>query len=122
MQDKKLNRRLDVGMPARIKQVSYPQLFLRSSLTRFLGIVGGLLLAATLLIPVFWIPGLVVLVLPTEVYLLDWVHSKYSKSLDKKSLFDLSNEAEYLFSHTERQRTTRRRAEAERRRTSIFVR
>ena len=53
MQEKKLNKGLDLGMSARIKQVSSTQLFSRSSLTNFLGLVGGLLLAATLLIPVF---------------------------------------------------------------------
>jgi hypothetical protein len=109
-------------MPARIKQVSYPQLFIQWSSAKYLRVSGGLLLAVTLLVPIFWLPGLVVLVLPGEVYLLDWVHSQYAKSLVKKSLFDLSNETELHFSHEEQKSTARRRAETERRRTSIFVR
>ena len=88
MQETKLNRRLSDGLPARIKQVSHPELVLSSSLTKYFRVVGGALLAATLLLPLFWIPGLVILVVPGEVYLLDWVHSQYTKSLVKRSLFD----------------------------------
>ncbi|MFX1561072.1 MAG: hypothetical protein ACFFBL_10840 [Promethearchaeota archaeon] len=104
MQERKVNKRLGDGQPARIKQVSYPQRSFSSSLTRFVWIVGGLFLAATLLVPVFWIPGLVILVLPIEVYLLDWVHSQYTKSLVRMSLFDNSSESDYDFEDTERKR------------------
>jgi hypothetical protein len=104
MQENKLNRRLSDSLPARIKQVSYPGLFLSSSLTKTLRIVGGLLLAATLLLPLFWIPGLVVLVLPGEVYLLDWVYSQYTKFLVKKSLFDQSSKSNIDFEEAERRR------------------
>jgi hypothetical protein len=113
MQEEKLNRSLDLGMPVRIKQVSYPQLFPRSSPTRILWIVGGLLLAATLLMPVFWIPGLVILVLPIEVYLLDWVHSQYSKSHVKRSLFGISSGSKG------RKRSALRVSEAEKRRIAL---
>ncbi len=104
MQETKLNRRLSDGVPARIKQVSQPQLFLISSLTKYLRIVGGVLLAITLLVPVFWIPGLVILVLPGEMYLLDWVHSQYSKSHVKTSLFERSSKTEVDLREAERKR------------------
>lgn len=109
MQETKLNRRLGDRLPARIKQAPYSELLLSSSLTKFLRIAGGVLLATTLLIPVFWIPGLVVLVLPSEVYLLDWVHSQYTKSLAKKSLFDVSSESDIDFEEAERKRAARSR-------------
>ena len=105
MQEAKLNRRLSDGLPARIKQVSHPELVLSSSLTKNFRVAGGVLLAATLLIPIFWIPGLVILVLPGEVYLLDWVHSQYTKSLVKRSQFDISSESDFDFSEAERKRT-----------------
>lgn len=104
MQETKLNRRLSDGLPARIKQAPYPELLFSSSLTKFLRIAGGVLLATTLLIPVFWIPGLVVLVLPSEVYLLDWVHTQYTKFLAKKPLFDISNKSDIDFEEAERKR------------------
>ena len=119
MQEKKLNRRLDIGKPARIKQVSYPQLFPWSSFTRLLRIVGGLLLAATLLMPVFWIPSLVILVLPMELYLLDWVHSQYTKSHAKRSLFDLSIGSKVYYSDAERRRAALRMSEAKKRNTAL---
>ncbi|MHA1964576.1 MAG: hypothetical protein ACXACG_03170 [Candidatus Thorarchaeota archaeon] len=113
MQENKLNRRLGDVTPARIKQVSYPQLSLRLSLTKYLRLAGGVLLVATLLIPVYWIPGLVILVLPAEVYLLDWVHSQYTKSHTKKSLFDLSSGSKG------RKRAAQRVSEAEQRRVAL---
>ena len=119
MQEKKLNKGLDLGMSARIKQVSSTQLFSRSSLTNFLGLVGGLLLAATLLIPIFWIPGLVILVLPIEVYLLDWVHSEYTKSHVKKSLFGISSGSKVNISDAGRRRAALRFSEAEKRRAAL---
>ena len=119
MQEKKLNRGLNIGMPARIKQVSYPQLLPKSSPMRFLQIVGGLLLAATLLMPIFWIPGLIILVLPIEVYLLDWVHSQYTKSHVKRSLFGISGRSKIYFSDAARRRGALRMSEAEKRRTAL---
>ena len=105
MQETKLNRGLSDELPARIKQAPYPEVVLRSSLTKFLRIAGGLLLATTLLLPILWIPALGILVLPSEVYLLDWVHTQYTKSLVKTSLFDTSRESDFDFSEAERKRT-----------------
>ena len=106
MQKTKLNRRLSDGLPARIKQAPYPEQALSSSLTKFLRIAGGLFLAITLLIPIYWTPGLVILVLPTEVYLFDWVHTQYTKSLVKQSLFDISSESDIDFEEAERKRVS----------------
>jgi hypothetical protein len=106
VQETKPNRRLSDGLPARIKQVPYPELVLSSTLTKSLRIAGGLLLAITLLIPIFWIPGLVILVLPSEVYLLDWMHTEYTKSLVKRSLFDSSSESDYDFDEAEEKRAS----------------
>ena len=117
MQETKLNRRLSDGVPARIKQVSHPEISLSSSLTKYFRIVGGVLLAATLLVPVIWIPGLVVLVLPSEVYLLEWVHSQYTKSHVKTSRFDRSNKSDFNFKEAERKRSATLRY-----RQSAFVR
>ena len=102
MQDNRISKRLSLGLPARIKQVSYSQLFLNLSLARYFRIIGGVLLAATLLLPILWIPGLVILVLPSEVYLLDWVYSQYTSSLVKDSPFDTSSKSEYDFEEAER--------------------
>jgi hypothetical protein len=63
-----------------------------------------MLLAITLLLPLFWIPGLVILVLPSEVYLLDWVHTQYTKSLVRMSRFDNSSGSDYDFEEAERKR------------------
>lgn len=63
-----------------------------------------MLLAVTLLLPLLWIPGLVILILPSEVYLLDWSYSQYKEFLVKKSLFDKSSESEYDFEEAERKR------------------
>ena len=104
MQETELNKRLSDGLPARIKQASYPDLVLSSSLTKFLRIAGGLLLATTLLLPVLWTPGLVIFVLPSEVYLLDWVHKQYSESLAKTTLFDKSRGSDIDFSEAKRRR------------------
>ncbi|MFX1607249.1 MAG: hypothetical protein ACFFDD_15290 [Promethearchaeota archaeon] len=104
MQERKVNKRLGDGQPARIKQVSYPQQSFSWTLTKYFRVIGGMLLAITLLLPLFWIPGLVILVLPSEVYLLDWVHSQYTKSLVRMSLFDNSSESDYDFEDTERKR------------------
>ena len=117
MQETKLNRRLNDGLPARIKQVSHPQLLRSSSLSKSLWIFGGVFIAITLLIPVFWIPGSLVLVLPSEVYLLDWVHSQYTKSLTKTSLFDGSNKSDFNLKEAER-----KRASLLRYRQSAFIR
>ena len=106
MQETKLNKRLSDGLPARIKQVDHSELVLSSSLTKNFRIAGGLLLAATLILPIFWIPGLVILVLPTEVYLLDWVHTQFSKSLVKTSLFDRSSRTDIDLKETERKRAS----------------
>jgi hypothetical protein len=119
MQEKKLNRGLDIGKPARIKQVSYPQLFPKSSPTRFLKIVGGMLLSATLLMPILWIPGLIILVLPIEVYLLDWVHSQYARFHVKRSLFGISGGSKIYFSDAARRRGALRMSETERRRIEL---
>ncbi len=106
MQENKLNKRLSIELSARIKQVSYPQLFLKLSLTKYLRVLGGVLLAVTLLVPVIWIPGLVILVLPSEVYLIDWIHLQYAKSLTRQSLFDQSSESNSNLAEAERKRTT----------------
>ena len=106
MQETKLNRRLSDGLPARIKLAPYPELVLSSSLTKYFRVGGGVLLATILLLPVFWIPGLVILVLPTEVYLLDWVHTQYSKSLVKTSLFDKSSRTDFDLKEAERKRAS----------------
>jgi hypothetical protein len=104
MQERKVNKRLSDGLPARIRQVSYPQQSFSSSLTKNFRIIGGMLLAITLVVPIFWIPGLVILVLPAEVYLLDWVHTQYTKSLVRMSLFDNSSESDYDYEKAERKR------------------
>ena len=106
MQGAKLNRRLSDGLPARIKQATLSDLVPSSTLTRYFRIVGGLLLAATLLLPVFRIPGLVILVLPAEVYLLAWVHSQQTKSHVKVSLFDRSSRTESDLREAERKRAS----------------
>jgi len=106
MQENKLNKRLSIELSARIKLVSNPQLFLKLALTKYLRVLGGALLAVTLLVPVIWIPGLVMLVLPSEVYLIDWIHSQYAKSLTKHSIFDQSGESDFDLAEAERRRTT----------------
>ncbi|KXH76038.1 MAG: hypothetical protein AM326_07960 [Candidatus Thorarchaeota archaeon SMTZ-45] len=104
MQEKKHNKRLILELSARIKQISYSQLGQGLTLSKHLWIIGGMLLAVTLLLPLLWIPGLVILILPSEVYLLDWMHSKYEESLEKKSLFDKSRESDYYVEKVERKR------------------
>ena len=104
MQERKVNKRLSDGLPARIRLVSYPQQSFSSTLTKYFRVIGGVFLAITLLLPLFWIPALVILVLPTEVYLLDWVHTQYTKSLVRMSRFDKSSESEYAFEEAERKR------------------
>ena len=120
MQEKKAYKRLDIGMSARIKQVSYPHLVPDLSLTRISRIIGGLLLASTLLIPVLWIPGLVILILPIEVYLLDWVHSQFSKSHVKRSLFGKSSGSE-VYSDAGRRRVALSLSESEKKRLALRV-
>ena len=106
MQEDKLSRKLSDGLPARIKVVPTSKSKLGSSLFRSVRIAGGLFLAITLLLPLFLIPGLVIFVLPSEVYLLDWMHSQRDKSLVKTSLFDKSSEAEYDFEEAEKRNST----------------
>ncbi|MFW9960295.1 MAG: hypothetical protein ACFFDV_04720 [Candidatus Thorarchaeota archaeon] len=106
MQENKLNKRLSIELSARIKRVSYPQLFLKLALAKYLRILGGALLAITLLVPVIWTPGLVILVLPSEVYLLDWIHTQYAESHIKQSIFDQSSESDFDFVEAEQKRTT----------------
>lgn len=104
MQEHNPEKRLSLRLPARIKQVAHPHILATLVLSKYLRVLGGVLLAATLLLPIFWIPGLVILVLPSEVYLLDWVHSQYSRSLNNKALFDESSESEQDFEEVERKR------------------
>ncbi len=104
MQEHNPKKGLSLRLPARIKQVAYPHILAILFLSKYLRALGGVLLAATLLLPLFWIPGLVILVLPSEVYLLDWVHSQYTKSLGNKALFDESSEPENDFEEAERKR------------------
>lgn len=70
-----------------------------------------MLLAVALLIPLFIIPISVILVLPSEVYLLDWVHTQYTKSLAKKSIFDRSSESHNDFDDAEHKRTALSRSQ-----------
>ncbi|MFW9964329.1 MAG: hypothetical protein ACFFCX_12235 [Candidatus Sifarchaeia archaeon] len=104
MQENKNNKRLSLGLWARIKQISYSQQHLRLLLAKHFRISLGVPLAVTLLLPLLWIPGLVILILPSEVYLLDWWYSQYKEVLAKKSLFDKSSESEYDFEEAERKR------------------
>jgi hypothetical protein len=106
VRENKLSRKLSDGLPARIKLVPRSKLELSSSLLRSVQTAGGLFLAIALLLPLFWIPGLVIFVLPSEVYLLDKVHSNYNKSLVKTSLFDKSSETEYDFEEAERRNSS----------------
>ena len=106
MQENRLSRKLSDGLPARIKIALTSKSKLSSSLLKSVRIAGGLFLAITLLLPLFWIPGLVIFVLPSEVYLIDWVHSQRNKSLVKTSLFDRSSETEYDFEEAEKRNST----------------
>lgn len=106
MQENKLSRRLSDGKSARIKEAPITQGVLSVSLLKSARIAGGIFLAITLLLPLFFIPGLVIFVLPSEVYLLDWVHSQRTKSLVKTSLFDKSRESEYDFEEAEKENST----------------
>jgi hypothetical protein len=73
-------------------------------LTGYLRVLGGILLAIALIIPVLRIPSLIILVLPSEVYLLDWIHTEHTKSHHEKLLFDESGEAIFNFEEAERKR------------------
>ncbi len=47
--------------------------------------IAGVLSMFALLMPLAVIPGLIVLVLPAEIYLFDWVYSEYKGSKNKET-------------------------------------
>jgi hypothetical protein len=106
MEEHKLSRRLSDGYSARMKEAPIAQGALSLSLLKSARIAGGIFLAIILLLPLFSVPGLVIFVLPSEVYLIDWVHSQRTKSLVKTSLFDRSSETEYDFEEAEKGNST----------------
>ncbi len=118
MQQEDLKRKLIIGPLGKIKHLSYLQKFPIEALARILRISGGLLLSATLLVSIFWIPLLWILVLPTEVYILDWVYKQNARSDVKKSSIDVSSISELHSSTAERKYTALRSAKDEQKRTS----
>lgn len=75
MYRERLNTRLNVGLDARIKGTSDEY-----SVSKYISAFGGLVIATALLIPVTWLPGLALLVLPSELYLIDWIYSQLRPS------------------------------------------
>ena len=84
MYRERLNTRLNVGLDARIKGTSGAY-----SASKYINAFGGLVIAIALLIPVTWLPGLALLVLPPELYLIDWIYSQLRPN-DKISYCDFS--------------------------------
>ncbi|MHA1949577.1 MAG: hypothetical protein ACXAAO_03425 [Candidatus Thorarchaeota archaeon] len=99
MYREKRNTDLSVGLDARIRISS----ILPGATGSLINVTGGVMLALALLIPVTFLPGLAILVLPSEVYLIDWIYSQL-KPTDKIKLCDLSNEEKGDFSRAEKER------------------
>lgn len=94
---------ITAGLDARIKQTSTPLSILPRLTGNYISAVGGLVLAVMILIPVTWLPGLLILVLPTEVYLIDFVSSRLSSQSELKNT-DISKKERSNFSSANTQK------------------
>jgi hypothetical protein len=68
------------GLDARIKTTSSPYSILPRLTGNLISGIAGLTLALLILIPATWLPGLLLLIIPSEAYLIDWAYSKISSS------------------------------------------
>ncbi|MHA2024324.1 MAG: hypothetical protein ACW98U_00365 [Candidatus Thorarchaeota archaeon] len=91
MYKEELNTRLSAGLDKRIKKTSITNIGLHGSTGNYINALGGTILAISLLIPTTWLPGLLLLALPAEAYLIDWIYSQFKPS-DEISYSDLSKE------------------------------
>ena len=96
---------ITAGLDGRIRKTSVPLSILPSLTSNYISAFGGVVLAVILLIPVIWLPGLLILVLPSEVYLLDFVSSRLSSQSELKHN-DVSNKERSIFSRTNTERST----------------
>ncbi|MFX1484583.1 MAG: hypothetical protein ACFFCP_15505 [Promethearchaeota archaeon] len=88
------------AMDARIKRTS----ILPRSINNYINALGGIALSMALLIPIMYLPGLILLILPSEAYLIDWTFS-HLKPTDEISYIDLSKERSGNYSRAELERT-----------------
>jgi hypothetical protein len=68
------------GLNARIKATSSPYSTLPRLTGNLISGIAGIALAFLILIPATWLPGLLLLILPSEAFLIDWSYSKLSSS------------------------------------------
>ena len=80
MYKEEMNTRLSAGLDKRIKKTSTPYSILSESTGNYINAIGGIILAIALLIPTTWLPGLLLLALPSEAYLIDWIYSQLRPS------------------------------------------
>ncbi|MFW9768278.1 MAG: hypothetical protein ACFFF9_05230 [Candidatus Thorarchaeota archaeon] len=66
------------GLDARIKATSSTYSILPRLTGNLISGLAATMLAILLLIPATWLPGLLLLILPSEAYLIDWAYTKLS--------------------------------------------
>lgn len=89
------------GLDARIKTTSSTHSIPHRLTSNYLSGIAGLTLAILLLIPATWLPGLLLLILPSEAFLIDWTYSKLS-SHEETALGDISKEEKGNYSKLDR--------------------
>jgi hypothetical protein len=90
------------GLDARIKASGSFSILPRLT-GNHIGAAAGFALAILLLIPATWLPGLLLFIIPSEVYLLDWTYSKLSSSNETDS--DISKKRKGDYSKIDRGKT-----------------
>ena len=89
------------GLNARIKTTSTHHSILSGLTGNYTSGMGGLAMAILLFIPATWYPGLLLLILPMEIYLIDWSYSKLC-CLDESKTSGFSEKENNIYSWTGR--------------------